>query len=115
MAGYAKQRTNWQDFPVTSTPILAANLNAWEQTLFDLKTLTFNVKDYGAKGDGVTDDATAVAAAYSDVPSGTGGVVYWPPGVYIVSSLPSLAAKRNVITRGVNSGFDFGGYGTTII
>src|SRR5689334_21849166 len=39
----------------------------------------FNVKNYGAKGDGVADDAAAIAAAIAAVPS-QGGIVYFPPG-----------------------------------
>jgi hypothetical protein len=39
----------------------------------------FNVLDYGAVGDGVTDDYTAVMAAHTAA-SLTGGDVYFPPG-----------------------------------
>lgn len=80
MPGYAKQRSNWQDFPVTSTPILASNLNALETAIFDLKYLTYNVKDYGAVGDGVADDTSAIDAAITA--AANGGVVYFPPGTY---------------------------------
>ncbi|KAK3369519.1 putative glucan 1,3-beta-glucosidase precursor [Lasiosphaeria ovina] len=60
-----------------------------------------NVKDYGARGDGVTDDTAAInraAAAMSPTNAATrcaadcgstttlGAVVYFPPGTYVVSS-----------------------------
>ncbi len=54
-----------------------------------------NVKDFGAKGDGVTDDTAAINKAISDGnrcgPGCTGstktpGLVYFPPGTYMVSS-----------------------------
>ncbi|KAI0645963.1 exo-beta-1,3-glucanase [Trametes meyenii] len=54
-----------------------------------------NVKDFGAKGDGVTDDTAAINAAISSgnrCGSGCGGssvspaVVYFPQGTYLVSS-----------------------------
>ena len=43
--------------------------------------------DYGAKGDGVTNDTEAVRAAINDTsPDGSyvNGTVYFPPGVYRV-------------------------------
>ena len=54
-----------------------------------------NVKDYGAKGDGVTDDTDAINRAISDGnrcgPGCTGStktpaLIYFPPGTYMVSS-----------------------------
>ncbi len=54
-----------------------------------------NVRDYGAKGDGVTDDTAAINRAISDGnrcgPGCTGstktpGLIYFPPGTYMVSA-----------------------------
>jgi hypothetical protein len=47
----------------------------------------YNVRDYGATGDGTTNDATAVQAAL-DLASSTnpGSTVFFPPGTYKVSS-----------------------------
>lgn len=42
----------------------------------------FNVKDYGAKGDGVTNDAPAIRAAIEALPE-SNFVLYFPPGVYM--------------------------------
>lgn len=42
-----------------------------------------NVKDFGALGDGSTNDTVAIAAAITA--AGTGGVVYFPKGTYIFS------------------------------
>lgn len=45
---------------------------------------TVSVKDFGAVGNGVTDDTAAIQAAISSLTSG--GTVYFPAGIYIVSS-----------------------------
>lgn len=43
-----------------------------------------SVKDFGAKGDGVTDDRAAITAALAEVAKAGGGTVMFPPGVYVV-------------------------------
>jgi Pectate lyase superfamily protein len=45
----------------------------------------FNVKAYGAKGDGVTDDTAAVNAAFAAAYAAGGGVIYFPPGIYLIA------------------------------
>jgi polygalacturonase len=47
--------------------------------------MPLNVKDFGAMGDGVTDDTAAILAALDTlmaVPKG--GTLYFPKGIYIV-------------------------------
>ena len=52
----------------------------------DIKTtIRVSVKDFGAKGDGVSDDGKAIQAAEDYVYAQGGGTVYVPAGVYIVS------------------------------
>lgn len=46
---------------------------------------TFNVKDYGATGNGATDDTTTIRAAITACNAAGGGVVYFPPGTYKVT------------------------------
>jgi hypothetical protein len=43
---------------------------------------TYNVANYGAKGDGVTDDAAAIQAAVNAASAAGGGTVYLPAGTY---------------------------------
>lgn len=55
------------------------------------RTMAFNVKDYGAVGDGATDDADAINAAITAaaaVTSGAavGGFAEFPPGTYLIRS-----------------------------
>ena len=49
-----------------------------------------SVKDYGAKGDGVTDDTKAIQSAINDNRGTTlqkrPATVYFPPGSYVVSA-----------------------------
>lgn len=42
-----------------------------------------NVKDFGATGDGVTNDTVAIQAAFDSAT--TGGVIYFPPGQYRIA------------------------------
>ena len=44
-----------------------------------------NVKDFGAKGDGINDDISAINSAIKSLPPG-GGTVYFPSGIYMISS-----------------------------
>jgi Pectate lyase superfamily protein len=43
----------------------------------------FNVRDYGAVGDGTTDDTAAIQAAINAANAGGGGIVFLPPGTYL--------------------------------
>ena len=88
-----------------------------------------NVKaaPYSAKGDGVTDDTAAInavfAAANPALDGGTGAThgaqIYLPPGIYMVSSMPTIPPQtrvfgggRNATTIRATSGFTFSN-GTT--
>lgn len=46
--------------------------------------VTINVKQYGAAGDGKTDDTAAIQAAIDAMPT-VGGTLMFPPGTYIVT------------------------------
>lgn len=53
-----------------------------------------NVKDYGAAGNGTTDDTGAINSALSAATSADGGVVYFPAGTYLISSALIGARRR---------------------
>ena len=46
-----------------------------------VKVKTVNVKDFGAKGDAITDDTDAIGRAIAEV-AVSGGIVYFPDGIY---------------------------------
>lgn len=62
----------------------AEGAHAANKSYVDAEILTrlpaHNVKAYGAKGDGTTDDAIAIQNAFD-----MGGLVYFPPGTYLTS------------------------------
>jgi polygalacturonase len=55
---------------------------------------TFNVRDYGATGNGSTNDTAAINSAINDANSKGGGVVEFPAGNY--KSASSIHLKSNV-------------------
>jgi len=54
-----------------------------------------SVKDFGAKGDGQTDDIAAInaAIAYAKSTAYAGGRIYFPDGVYLISSTINLTGS----------------------
>lgn len=60
-----------------------------------------NVKDFGAVGDGATEDADAFISAINSLSNG--GVVYVPPGEYIISSTVSLLNDVTILGEGTSS------------
>jgi hypothetical protein len=65
----------------------------------------FDVKTYGALGDGTTDDTTAIQAALAAIPS-TGGVLYFPAGEYKYAG-STLTLDKKVTVEGDGGGTDF--------
>lgn len=61
-----------------------------------------NVKNYGAKGDGVTDDTAGVQAALNAAAGG--GDVWFPAGTYFLASAVSLSPTQNVHVHGAGTG-----------
>ena len=69
--------------------------------MYDTGGQVFNVKAYGAKGDGVTDDTAAIQAVINAAGSAGGGVVYLPSGTYLLDTTNVLLVS-NVRLTGEN-------------
>src|SRR5947209_5686896 len=80
--------------PAAASALLAAG-SAQGQTTADksLGAKTYNVRDFGAKGDGVTLDTAAVQAAIDACHRDQGGMVLVPAGVFIIGA---VEMKSNV-------------------
>ena len=65
-----------------------------------LRSTIINVQDKGADQTGATDATAAIQSAINDAATGStvGGVVYFPPGTYLIGS--ALTLKSNVILTG---------------
>lgn len=71
--------------------------------------LIFNVKDFGARGDGITIDRDAIQSALDAAHAAGGGTVYIPKGVYIVTGRDNpahgaLQVRSNVTIQGEGMG-----------
>lgn len=70
------------------------------ETDFDDPDIMLNVMNFGAIGDGVTDDSDAVISAIAAL-NGDPGIVFFPEGDFLIKSTISL--HSGVIIRGVDS------------
>ena len=64
---------------------------------------TYNIKAYGAIGNGSTDDTTAINAALTAAGTAGGGVVFVPEGTYIISDDIQIPSKCSLIGQGAGS------------
>ena len=81
---------------VMSTPTEAP---ATASTVNDNRGQVFDVKTYGAVGDGSTDDTDAIRSAITAA-SAAGGVVFFPPGVFVLPSRLTCKSLNNVSFQG---------------
>ena len=70
-----------------------------------------NVKDFGAVGDGTTDDTAAIVAAIASLPNG--GRVFFPQGHYRITSTITITG-RGILLEGDGAADDYS-RGTSII
>ncbi|RMG07553.1 MAG: hypothetical protein D6735_02625, partial [Acidobacteria bacterium] len=61
----------------------------------------YNVRDFGAKGDGLTDDTLAIRSAIAFITTRNGGILQFPEGDYIVTS--PIVLPSGITIQGVGS------------
>ncbi|MEB0014189.1 right-handed parallel beta-helix repeat-containing protein [Glaciimonas sp. Gout2] len=61
-------------------------------------TLSVNIREKGAKGDGITDDTSSIQAAVDQL-VGSGGTVLIPDGIYIINAITGIQLKSNITLR----------------
>jgi hypothetical protein len=64
-----------------------------DNAISGISSIWYNVKDYGAVGDGTTDDRSAIQSAINAANAAGGGIVYFPNGIY------NLGAGINTTSR----------------
>lgn len=122
ISGTDRDSPTYPDVPVGSVVLAAVHRRARDESvesyqIIDKRLLVRantigprNVMDYGAVGDGVTDDTVAIQAAINAV--GKTGEVVFPTGTYVVSNsiiLPGSAATA------VMSFYHLKGYGAELL
>ncbi|HEY9676799.1 MAG TPA: right-handed parallel beta-helix repeat-containing protein [Drouetiella sp.] len=63
----------------------------------------YDVRKYGATGNGVTDDSRAIAQAINLANQRPGSIVYFPAGTYFIGSANPVLKPVSVIMEGVNN------------
>jgi polygalacturonase len=71
----------------------------------------FNVKDFGAKGDGKTNDTVAISKAIEKASSSGGGIVNFPAGKYMAASARirsnvCLKLDKEAVIEGLKAGYE---------
>ena len=77
----------------------------WPANLEKNELGRYNVKDFGAVGDGNTDDTIPIQSALAYVASRNGGVLRFPDGDYVVGGTPGfkgLAIPSGIVIEGVS-------------
>lgn len=93
--------TNFPDN--TSGLITPALLRTTTTDIVDTYAGAFNVKAYGAVGNGVADDTAAINSAIVDLNAAGRGRLYFPAGTYLVSSsLTAITASAIIQGDGMN-------------
>ena len=76
------------------------NISDYVEAQVDTAKVFVNVKDYGAKADGTTDDSAAAQEAMNHVASAGGGTVLFPEGTYFWDGIVEVHSNTTIEGRG---------------
>jgi hypothetical protein len=107
LIGNGSSAATFQAFTQSGTGAVA---RTWQSKAADF----ISVKDFGAVGDGTTDDYAAIQAAIAAANGTTGAKIWFPPGTYRVTSTVTLGDGSNSqqSTKDHNITLIGAGYGT---
>ncbi|HET6747595.1 MAG TPA: glycoside hydrolase family 55 protein [Candidatus Saccharimonadales bacterium] len=86
--------------PANGIPV--SDLSTGVQTSLNKASFALNVKDFGALGNGVHDDTSAIQAALNNLPA-AGGTVFVPAGTYVISSPIQLGEGARLMGAGAGT------------
>lgn len=108
---------NWAEGQAPST--VNGSARAMMAVLKNATGRVVSVKDFGAVGDGVTDDSVSILAAVNDAAGQSVGAdasrasVYFPPGVYVLGTSAQLTPTVSTSLQGIH--FFGAGLSTSIL
>jgi len=82
-------------YDTTLTTLCLWNGTAWE-FVSDNPNTFINVKDYGATGDGVTNDSAAIQSAINYAEANGGNLIWFPAGTYFIGTTGLLVKYINI-------------------
>lgn len=89
--------------PFTAFAFPASGSNQINRTEPDRIADIKNIKDFGAVGDGVTDSWPAIMSAYNWTVGKNRGIIFFPPGTYLVSQPINFGKSYTVSSGTYNS------------
>jgi hypothetical protein len=103
---------------VTLIGTTVLNLTSLVALSADVVQRGINVKNYGAKGDGTTDDYSAIQAAVAALNAAGKGTLIFPPGIYAINQYKIIGGTNvnSIVDVIINncSNFSIIGWGATI-